>query len=251
MKTGKDDNVSLDHLFGEADRLMSAEDYKSALVLYDRIDKVGKGLFPAMGKVKALWALGYLREAAECYKKFKEPYPYDDMVFDFADFVIKLVEEKPMRFCSCFISYASEDQQFADRLYVELQSVGINCWKWDHDAKTGRDLWAEIDDAIRKHEKVVLVASRHSLVSPAVNREIERAIRLEDERQKKKALGQYLGDTNVLFPVTLDGYIFDKWQHERKPDVIKKVVADAKGWKTNKNKYRELLERLKRDLVRE
>ncbi len=249
MNADKHGDVNLDDLFDQAERLIKAEDYKAALVLYDQIDEVGKREFPAMGKVKALWALGYLKEAAECYKKFVGPYPYDDMVFDFADFVIKLVEEKPMRFFSCFISYASEDQRFADRLYSELQSAGINCWKWDHDAKTGRDLWAEIDDAIRKHEKVVLVASKHSLVSPAVNREIERAIRLEDDRQRKKALGQYPGDTNVLFPITLDGYIFDEWQHERKTDVLRKVIADAKGWKSNKNKYRELVERLKRDLL--
>lgn len=62
-------------------------------------------------------------------------------------------------------------------------------------------------------------------------------------------LGQHLGDTSVLFPVTLDRYIFDEWQHERKADVLRKVVVDAEGWKKVKGKYRDLLERLKRDLV--
>lgn len=182
MKAPKHGSTSLDNLFDEAEHLMNSQDYKAALVLYDRIDEVGKGEFPAMGKVKALWALGYLKEAVECYKRFIGPYPHDDMVFDFANFVIKLAEEKPMRFRSCFISFASEDQVFANRLYSDLQNAGINCWKWDHDARAGRNLWAEIDDAIRKHERVVLVASRNSLISPAINREIERAIRLEDER---------------------------------------------------------------------
>lgn len=251
MKAKKRGGVSLDYMFGEAERLMDLQDYKAALVLYDRIDEIGKREFPAMGKAKALWALGYLKEAVECYKRFVAFYPHDDMVLDFANFVVSLAEEKPMRFRSCFISFASEDQLFAERLHSDLEAAGINCWKWDHDARTGRELWAEIDDAIRRHEKVVLIASRNSLTSPAVNREIERAIRLEDERQQKKAVGQYIGDTHVLFPVTLDRYIFNEWQHERKADVLRKVVADGEGWKKGKSKYRNLIEKLKRDLVRD
>ena len=38
-------------------------------------------------------------------------------------------------------------------------------------ARTGRNLWNEIDEAIRKYEKLVLIASESSLTSPAVNRQ--------------------------------------------------------------------------------
>ncbi|WP_224961074.1 TIR domain-containing protein [Geomonas subterranea] len=244
-------SINFDELFDEAEGLLEAGDYKSALVLYDRIEKADDHHIPTMGRVKALWALGYVKEAAEHYNKFVGLYPFDDMVSDFANFVVKLTQEKPMRLYSCFISYSTEDENFASRLYNDLQASGINCWKWNHDARTGRDLWAEITDAIRKHEKVVLIASQYSLSSPAVNKEIERAVQLEEERERKKLNGQYYGDTNVIFPVSLDDYIFTGWDGARKSDIIRKVVADAREWLSEPSKYLDLVKKLLRDLRRD
>jgi hypothetical protein len=51
----------------------------------------------------------------------------------------------PIQFFSCFISYATNDEEFASRLHNDFQAAGIRCWKWDHDARTGRTLWGEID----------------------------------------------------------------------------------------------------------
>src|SRR5262249_29541317 len=94
------------------------------------------------------------------------------------------------------------------RLHNDFEGAGIRCWKWDHDARTGKSLWGEIDQAIRVHDKLVLIASETSLKSPAVNREIERAIRQEDERTSLKGQGEYAGDIDVLFPVRLGDFIF-------------------------------------------
>ena len=124
----------------------------------------------------------------------------------------------------------------------------MRCWKWDHDARTGQSLWGEIDQAIRVHDKLVLVASEASLTSPAVNREIERAIRLEDQHEKDKQVGKYSGDVNVLFPVRLDDYIFEGWKHERKVDVTTKFIANARGWDTDPAVYKQVFEKLLRDL---
>ena len=55
-------------------------------------------------------------------------------------------------------------------------------------------------------------------------------------------------DSHVLFPVRLDDFLFNGWDHERKPDVMKKVVADATGWDQNPAVYRRILDRLLRDL---
>lgn len=155
---------------------------------------------------------------------------------------------KPIRFYSCFISYSTADGKLATRLHNDFQAAGIRCWKWDHDARTGRSLWGEIDRAIRKYDKLVLIASESSLTSPAVNREIERAIFQEDERLKKKQSGEFDGSTDVLFPVRVDDFIFDGWEHERKVDVTKKVIADAIGWDQDNDKYQAVLARLIRDL---
>ena len=94
------------------------------------------------------------------------------------------------------------------------------------------------------HDKLVLIASQFSLKSPAVNREIERAILQEDERSKAKAKGKKKIDTDVLFPVTLDDYIFTKWKHERKVDVTRKVIADARGWDSDAKLYAKVRDKL-------
>ncbi|WP_231749916.1 toll/interleukin-1 receptor domain-containing protein [Tautonia plasticadhaerens] len=154
---------------------------------------------------------------------------------------------EPNQFYSCFISYSTADEEFASRLHNDLQAAGIRCWKWDHDARTGRSLWGEIDQAIRVHDKLVLIASQSSLKSPAVNREIERAIIQEDEKARAKR-GRRKIDADVLFPVTLDDFIFKKWQHERRVDVTKKVIADARGWDLDAAIYAKVREKLLRDL---
>jgi uncharacterized protein YjbI with pentapeptide repeats len=157
----------------------------------------------------------------------------------------------PLEFYSCFISYSTEDEEFATRLHNDFQAKGIRCWKWDHDARTGRSLWDEIDKAIRVYDKLVLIASESSLKSPAVNREIERALIQEDQRLKRKLAGDSNADCDVLFPVRLDDFIFKGWDHERKVDVTKKVIADACGWANDPALYRRVLERLLRDLKSE
>lgn len=156
--------------------------------------------------------------------------------------------QQAIQFYSCFISHSTADEGFATRLHNDFQAAGIRCWKWDHDAKTGRDLWGEIDKAIRVHDKLVLVASKSSLTSPAVNREIERAILQEDERETKIIKGELSGTRDVLFPVRLDDFIFQEWEHARKIDVTKKVIADARDWDSDPAKYKRMLEKLIQDL---
>jgi len=152
---------------------------------------------------------------------------------------------------SVFFSYAAADEVFATRLYDDLEGKGIRCWKFDRDARTGQKNWGEIDKAIRGYDKVLLIASEHSLQRPGVIREIERAIRLEDERIKAKNAGEFNGDVNVLFPVRVDNYVLDEWSHERKVDIIAKVIANAQGWAENANTYRKVLNRLVRDLTQD
>ncbi len=151
-----------------------------------------------------------------------------------------------IKYYRCFISYSNADKVFASHLCKDLQAAGIRCWKWDHDARTGRSLWSEIDKTIRTYDKLVLIASKSSLESPAVNREIERAIVQEDERLKSKKKGRL--DADVLFPIAIDDYLFTKWKHERKVDVTKKVIADGKGWEADAGVYARVLDKLIRDL---
>jgi Ribonuclease G/E len=65
----------------------------------------------------------------------------------------------------------------------------------------------------------VVVCSQQSLESQPVIREIERALQKEDREHK-----------NVLFPIRIDDYLFNEWDHPRKADVVSKVIGDFRGW---------------------
>src|SRR6185436_14620160 len=52
-------------------------------------------------------------------------------------------------FYSCFISYSTKDQAFADRLHADLQAKGVRCWLAPHDLPIGAKILDAIDEAIR------------------------------------------------------------------------------------------------------
>jgi hypothetical protein len=39
---------------------------------------------------------------------------------------------------------------------------------------------------------------------------------------------------NVLFPIRVDDYLFNEWDHPRKADVVSKVAGDFGGWENHK-----------------
>jgi len=73
-----------------------------------------------------------------------------------------------------------------------------------------------------------------------VQREIERALTREDKEGK-----------GILFPIRIDDYIFDHWEHERKADVLRKVVGDFSGWDKDAAKYEKAFEGLLKGLQAE
>jgi hypothetical protein len=54
-------------------------------------------------------------------------------------------------------------------------------------------------------------------------------------------------DSEVLFLVRVDDFIFNGWEHARKVDVTSKVIADARNW-TDPKDYKMVLDKLIRDL---
>ena len=51
----------------------------------------------------------------------------------FIEYIPSLVAPGAIQFYSCFISYSAKDQEFADRLYLDLQNKGVRCWFAPHD----------------------------------------------------------------------------------------------------------------------
>jgi uncharacterized protein YjbI with pentapeptide repeats len=151
---------------------------------------------------------------------------------------------KPIDYYSCFISFTEADDIFSERLYNDMQAAGVSCWRWKEDAKWGRALMRSIDEAVRVYDKLVIVCSEQSLKSPAVIREIERALQKEDDATRGGEEGE------VLFPIRLDDFIFTGWNHHRKADVVAKSVGDFRRW-TEPVEYKKAFERLMGDLKAE
>jgi uncharacterized protein YjbI with pentapeptide repeats len=100
---------------------------------------------------------------------------------------------KTINFYSCFISYSSQDSQFAERLYADLVEEGVQCWFAPEDLKIGDSFHQRIDQAIHLHDKLMIVLSSNSIRSLWVQTEVESAF----ERERKQ-------DRTMLFPIRLD-----------------------------------------------
>lgn len=141
-----------------------------------------------------------------------------------------------VQFYSCFISYSSKDQEFAERLYVDLQDKGVRCWFAPHDLEIGAFIEEDIDAQIRMRDKVILILSEASVESGWVTHEVKTAL---DEEQKSKR--------RVLFPLRLDDAVMDtteQWAHSLRR---KRNIGNFTQWKDH-DAYMDTFDRVLRDL---
>jgi uncharacterized protein YjbI with pentapeptide repeats len=149
-----------------------------------------------------------------------------------------------VKFYSCFISYSTRDQNFADRLYADLQAKGVRCWFAPPDIRGGRKIHEQIDEAIRLHDKLLLILSAHSMSSEWVMTEISKARRREVRDR-----------TRVLFPISLapftalrDWECFDADTGKDSAREIREYfIPDFSNWKDH-DSYQRALARLIKDL---
>jgi TIR domain/Pentapeptide repeats (8 copies) len=162
---------------------------------------------------------------------------------DFLTYVKSLVG-RPYEFYSCFISYSSKDQEFAERLHEDLQNKGIRCWFAPHDVQGGRKLHEQIDQAIHVHERLLLILSSHSMNSEWVKTEIAKARQREVQEQRQ-----------VLFPVRLVPFeAIRTWEcfdadtgKDSAREIREYFIPDFSNWKHH-DAYQAAFQRLLRDL---
>jgi len=92
---------------------------------------------------------------------------------------MKSLVRNPIEFYSCFISYSSQDDDFARRLHADLQQSGVRCWFAPEDLKIGDKFRMRIDESIRVYDKVMVILTEHSLASTWVEEEVEAAFEKE------------------------------------------------------------------------
>jgi|SRR5215472_1398288 len=155
-----------------------------------------------------------------------------------------LIADGTIPFYSCFISYSTEDQEFANRLYTDLRNKGVRCWFAPHDARGGEKLHEQINTAIRMHERLLLILSPNSINSAWVETEIRYARRRERNEKKR-----------VLFPVRLASYdalrewnLFDADEgRDLAAEIRKYYIPNFSEWKSH-DPYQKEFEKLLRDL---
>ncbi len=159
------------------------------------------------------------------------------------DYLPSLLNQ-PMQYYSCFISYSNKDEDFAQRLHADLQNRGVRCWLAPRDTQGRRKLHEQISEAIRLHEKRLLVLSEHSMNSEWIKPEITRA-RQREVREKRQ----------ILFPICLvDLKAIQQWKcfdANIEKDLAKKIreyfILDFSRWK-NHEAYQQTFDRLLQDL---
>ena len=143
---------------------------------------------------------------------------------------------KPIEYYSCFISYSSKNQDFAERLYNDLQGNNVRCWYAPEDLKIGDKFRIRIDESIRLYDKLLLILSEHSVRSPWVEKEVETAFEKEHKSSKL-----------VLFPVKLDNTVMETDQAWAADIRRMRHIGDFTRWKEH-DEYQKGFIRLLRDL---
>jgi hypothetical protein len=102
---------------------------------------------------------------------------------------------KPTQFYSCFISYSTKDEEFAKQLRARMVQENLRVWFCPQNIRWGKKLHEQIDEAIRTHDKLLLVLSPNSIESEWVKTELRKAFKIERRESKRK-----------LFPIGLTTY---------------------------------------------
>jgi hypothetical protein len=151
---------------------------------------------------------------------------------------------KPIEFYSCFISYSTKDQLFAERLHADLQAKGVRCWFAPHKMSGGKKLHEQIDEAIRLYDRLVLILSEHSMDSEWVKTEIAKARNRELMEKRRMLFPVRLVDFNTL----RDWECFDADTGKDSAREIREYfIPDFSYWKEH-DRYQEAFDRLLHDL---
>jgi uncharacterized protein YjbI with pentapeptide repeats len=142
---------------------------------------------------------------------------------------IEVFVDQNKKYYSCFISYTEENEDFAHKLFEDLQTYGVRCWLATEKLKRRDRNHAIIDSAVKLHDKNILILSEDSVDRDWVENEYNAVI----EREVKEG-------KNVLVLISLD----DAVKYSEKPWIAKmrrsRYMADFSMWKENQI-YQDML----------
>ncbi|MDM8550488.1 pentapeptide repeat-containing protein [Desulfobacterales bacterium HSG2] len=143
-----------------------------------------------------------------------------------------LLAGQPIRFYSCFISYAAEDRKFAQKLHADLRKKDVRCWL----SGFGKVSSFEKAEPFRiPNSAVLLILSKNSITGDRIKKEIKAAY--EEEVRRKKTL---------LFPLCLDSAAMDAKQ-EWGANLPPRHIGDFSRWE-DPDAYKKSLGQLLREI---
>ena len=151
---------------------------------------------------------------------------------------------QPIQFYSCFISYSTEDEEFAKRLHSRMEQEKINVWFAHEHIQGGKKIHEQIDEAIRASDKLLLVLSPESMNREWVRTEIRNARQAEVQDGRRK-----------LFPIRLiDLEAIHKWKcfdadigEDLGVEIREYFIPDFSNWKDH-DSFETAFARLLKDL---
>ena len=154
---------------------------------------------------------------------------------------------EPIQFYSCFISYSTKNQDFAERLHSRLRDKGLRVWFAPEDIQGGKKLHEQIDEAIRVYDKLLLVLSPESMDSEWVRTEIRKARKAEVKESRRKLFPIRLVD----FETIRDWECFDADSgKDLGVEIREYFIPDFSNWKDH-DAFEKAFARLLRDLKAE
>ncbi|MCX6908367.1 MAG: toll/interleukin-1 receptor domain-containing protein, partial [Verrucomicrobia bacterium] len=163
----------------------------------------------------------------------------------FINYLPSLVNaEQATQYYSCFISYSTKDEEFAKRLHSRLQQEHVRAWIAPEDMKGGRKLEEQIDEAIRVHDKLLIVLSENSIHSEWVKTEIRRACKAEVKENCRKLFPLGIADYEII----KDWKLFDAdLGKDLAVEVREYFIPGFASWK-NQDAFEKAFKRLLKDL---
>jgi len=152
--------------------------------------------------------------------------------------------EGGIQFYSCFISYSTKDNEFADHLHKQMQQTHLRVWYAPQDIQGGKKLHEQIETAIRKYDKLLIVLSAASLESEWVMTELRKARKAERQSGKRKLFPVRLVD----FETVRDWECFDADSgKDLAVEVREYFIPDFSNWKDHDH-FEAAFSRLLQDL---
>ena len=109
-------------------------------------------------------------------------------------------------FNTIFISYSFKDKVLANQINQILNQRGVKTFIWEKDAPGGKRLDDIMSVNIKKHDKILFIASQYSIKSKACQFEISQGRKKQEETWD-----------SVFFPIHIDDFLFKVQQNQIRP----------------------------------